>query len=38
MAQAESRLRALQPQLREATMPQDWRPQDQPRISRSRSA
>ena len=29
MAQAESRLRALQPQLREATMPQDWRPQDQ---------
>jgi predicted permease len=27
-AQAESRLRALQPQLREATMPQDWRPQD----------
>ena len=29
MAQAESRLRALQPQLREASMPQDWRPQDQ---------
>jgi len=29
MAQAEARLRALQPQLREATMPQDWRPQDQ---------
>ena len=29
MAQAETRLRALQPQLREATMPQDWRPQDQ---------
>src|SRR5688572_4886372 len=29
MAQAESRLRALQPQLREGTMPQDWRPQDQ---------
>src|SRR5687767_10236097 len=29
MAQAESRLRALQPQLRDATMPQDWRPQDQ---------
>ena len=28
-AQAESRLRALQPQLREATMPPDWRPQDQ---------
>ena len=28
-AQAESRLRALQAQLREATMPQDWRPQDQ---------
>ncbi|MGE0865442.1 MAG: ABC transporter permease, partial [Vicinamibacterales bacterium] len=27
--QAQSRLRALQPQLREATMPQDWRPQDQ---------
>ena len=29
MAQAEARLRALQPQLREATLPQDWRPQDQ---------
>jgi predicted permease len=29
MAQAEARLRALQPQLREATMPTDWRPQDQ---------
>ncbi len=29
IAQAESRLRALQPQLREATMPQEWRPQDQ---------
>jgi putative ABC transport system permease protein len=29
MTQAEARLRALQPQLREATMPQDWRPQDQ---------
>ncbi len=29
LAQAESRLRALQPQLREATLPQDWRPQDQ---------
>ncbi len=29
MAQAESRMRALQPQLREATMPQDWRSQDQ---------
>src|SRR5688572_8104208 len=29
MAHAEARLRALQPQLREATMPQDWRPQDQ---------
>ena len=29
VAQAESRLRALQPQLREGTMPQDWRPQDQ---------
>ena len=29
MAHAESRLRALQPQLREATLPQDWRPQDQ---------
>lgn len=28
-AQAESRLRALQAHLREATMPQDWRPQDQ---------
>jgi putative ABC transport system permease protein len=27
--QAQSRLRAFQPQLREATMPQDWRPQDQ---------
>jgi putative ABC transport system permease protein len=31
MAQAEARLRALQPQLREATMPQDWRPPDQER-------
>ena len=29
MAQAETRLRALQPQLRAATMPQDWRPNDQ---------
>ena len=29
MAQAEARLRAIQPQLRDATMPQDWRPQDQ---------
>ena len=29
MAQAESRLLALQPQLREGTMPPDWRPQDQ---------
>src|SRR5687767_12731238 len=29
IAQAETRLRALQPQLREATMPQDWRPNDQ---------
>ena len=29
LEQAQSRLRALQPQLREATMPQDWRPQDQ---------
>ena len=28
-AQAEARLGALQPQLREATTPQDWRPQDQ---------
>lgn len=28
MAQAELRLRALQPQLREATMPPDYRPQD----------
>lgn len=28
-AQAQARLRAFQPQLREATMPQDWRPQDQ---------
>jgi len=27
--QAQARLRAFQPQLREATMPQDWRPQDQ---------
>jgi len=27
--QAQGRLQALQPQLREATMPQDWRPQDQ---------
>jgi putative ABC transport system permease protein len=31
MAQAEARLRALQPQMREATMPQDWRAQDQAR-------
>jgi putative ABC transport system permease protein len=29
LAQAQARLQALQPQLREATMPQDWRPQDQ---------
>ena len=29
VAEAESRLRAFQPSLREATMPQDWRPQDQ---------
>ena len=29
VAQAEARLRALQPQLRDATMPQDWRAQDQ---------
>jgi predicted permease len=29
MAEAESRLRAFQPALRDATMPQDWRPQDQ---------
>jgi putative ABC transport system permease protein len=29
MAQAESRLRAFQPQLREGTLPQDWRPNDQ---------
>ena len=28
-AQAEARLRALQPQLRAATMPPEWRPQDQ---------
>ena len=28
-AQAESRLRALQPQLREGTMPLDWRPPEQ---------
>ena len=28
-AQAEARLRALQPQLRDATLPQDWRAQDQ---------
>lgn len=28
-AQAQAQLRALQPQVREATMPQDWRPQDQ---------
>ena len=27
--QAQSRLRAFQPQLREATMPQDWMPKDQ---------
>jgi predicted permease len=31
LAQAESRLRALQPPLREGTMPQDWRPQEQER-------
>ena len=30
-AQAESRLRAFQPQLREGTMPQDYRPQDKER-------
>jgi predicted permease len=29
VAEGESRLRAFQPALREATMPQDWRPQDQ---------
>jgi putative ABC transport system permease protein len=29
LEQAQSRLQAFQPQLREATMPQDWRPQDQ---------
>lgn len=29
MAQGESRLRALQGQLREATLPPEWRPQDQ---------
>jgi putative ABC transport system permease protein len=29
MEQAESRLRAFQPQLRDATMPPDWRPNDQ---------
>lgn len=29
MEQAESRLRAFQPQLRGATLPQDWRPNDQ---------
>jgi putative ABC transport system permease protein len=29
MAQAEARLRALQPQLRAATMPQDWQAKDQ---------
>jgi len=29
MAQAEAQLRAVQPQLRAATMPQDWRPADQ---------
>jgi putative ABC transport system permease protein len=29
MAQAESRMRAFQPQLREASMPQDWMPKDQ---------
>ena len=28
MEQAQSRLRAFQPQLREATLPQDWRPND----------
>ena len=34
MAQAQSRLRAFQPQLRDATMPQDWQASDQARISR----
>lgn len=29
LEQAQTRLRAFQPQLREATMPQDWRPKDQ---------
>ncbi len=29
VAQAQARLEALRPGLREATMPQDWRPQDQ---------
>lgn len=29
LAEAQARLQALQPQLREATMPQDWRPPDQ---------
>lgn len=29
LEQAQSRLQALQPRLRDATMPQDWRPQDQ---------
>lgn len=29
LEQAQGRIRALQPQLREATMPLDWRPQDQ---------
>jgi predicted permease len=29
MEQAQARLRAFQPQLREATMPQDWMPKDQ---------
>lgn len=29
LQQAQSRLRTFQPQLREATMPQDWRPKDQ---------
>ena len=29
ISQAESRMRALQPQLREGTMPPDWRPNDQ---------
>ena len=37
MAQAQSRLRAFQPQLRDATMPQDWQASDQANISMSRS-